>query len=119
MTFSDTTDSHLARIALALSGCQSHAADLPADANPAIADLQQHHDTIVSLTAEQDRIQQELDRLRDRIGIELLQAARARAEVLRIAERHYGAMDPRLKAFRPASEARLHAPRISQGAQSA
>jgi len=117
MTFSDTTDSHLARIALALSGCKSHATELPADANPAIADLQQHHDTILSLTAEQGRVQQELDRLRERIGTELLQASRARAEVLRIAERRYGATDPRLKAFRPASEARLHAPRISQGIQ--
>ncbi len=119
MTFSDTTDSHLARIALALSGCHTHAAELPAEARQPIADLQEHHDTILTLTAQQERLRQEMDHLRDRIGAELLLASRARAEVLRIAEQHYGSRDPRLKAFRPASEARLHAPRISQGIQQA
>lgn len=112
MTISEATESHLARIALALSGCQTHAADVPKEAEPSRKALEKHQGEIVSLLEEHGRIRSALAQMEERINQELREAAKTRAELLRVIESDFGSRDGRMRFFRPASEARLHAPRL-------
>jgi hypothetical protein len=112
MTIHETTESHLARIALALAGCKTHAREVPAEAEVSRAALEQHQAQIVALLEEHGRIRQSLVLMEERINAELRDAARTRAELLRVVESEFGSRDGRMRNFRPASEARLHAPRL-------
>jgi len=112
MTITEAVESHLARIDLALAGCKDHAAELPREVETARALLQCHQEAIHALNAEADAARMALDKLGQRIHDELREAAHVRADLLRLVEESYGSRDPRMRAFRPASEARLHAPRV-------
>ncbi len=112
MTISEATESHLARIALALSGCKIHARDMPVEAEPSRVALDRHNAAIHELVSEYARIRQSLVQMEDKINAELRDAAKTRAELLRVVESEFGSRDGRMRHFRPASEARLHAPRL-------
>jgi hypothetical protein len=112
MTIHETTESHLARIALALAGCTTHAQDMPAETETSRAALERQQTQIAALLEEHTRIRQSLVLMEERINAELRDAARTRAELLRMVESHFGSRDGRMRHFRPASEARLHAPRL-------
>jgi hypothetical protein len=79
MTIHETTESHLARIALALAGCKTHAREVPAEAEVSRAALEQHQAQIVALLEEHGRIRQSLVLMEERINAELRDAARTRA----------------------------------------
>lgn len=112
MTISEATESHLARIALALSGCKTHAGGLPEEVEPSRVALERHHQAILELVSEHVSIRQALVQMDEKINAELREAARIRAELLRVVESEFGSRDARMRHFRPASEARLHAPRL-------
>jgi hypothetical protein len=74
--------------------------------------LTRRQGAIRDLLAEHERMQQNLVQLEARIGEELRDTARTRAGLLGLIEDSLGGRDPRIRDFRPASEARLHAPRL-------
>lgn len=100
---------------LAVEGVAAHKAALPKEAAARATTLGKRITTIQQMNARQEKLKQDLARLTQQLRDERQQASADRASILRLVEATFGARDPRVREFRPTTEARVAPKRKSKG----
>lgn len=106
MNPSRSLGNQLSLYSLAIEGVAAHKAELPKEAAARASTLGKRITIIQQLNARQEKLKQDLAQLTQQLRDERQQANADRASILRLVEATFGARDPRVREFRPTTEAR-------------